>query len=121
MMITKKYLRKNIKHIFVFGDNELRIGKGGAAFLRNEPNTYGFITKKQPSTNKEAYYTVKEYQKVFNKELGKLIIEINNNPKQTYLISKLGSGLANKYFIWENIIKKELLTLIEYKNVQLLW
>ena len=44
--ITQKYLREHSNEIFVFGDNILRKGHGGAAALRNEPNTYGFITKK---------------------------------------------------------------------------
>jgi hypothetical protein len=35
MYITKKYLENHPNHIFVFGDNSLRQGKGGAASLRD--------------------------------------------------------------------------------------
>jgi len=47
--MTKEYLRAHPEVIFVFGDNLIHRGKGGAAKLRDEPNTYGFITKKYPN------------------------------------------------------------------------
>ena len=54
-----------------------------------------------------------------NEKLKKVITE---NPDKTYLISKLGAGLANRYMIFETIIgpniKKELL---HFKNVRFLW
>lgn len=48
VFITRDYLRKNIDHIFVYGDNTLHKGNKGAAILSNEPNTHGFVTKKFP-------------------------------------------------------------------------
>ncbi|MFW6247319.1 MAG: hypothetical protein ACOC22_04075 [bacterium] len=66
-IITRKYLKENPEHIFVFGDNLLRKGYGGAAKLRDLPNTYGFITKKYPDNKDESFYTPDEYM-IFIKE-----------------------------------------------------
>lgn len=117
MRITRSYLRKNPDYIFVFGDNLQRKGKGGAAKLRDEPNTYGFITKKAPSNNSGSFYKPDEYKEKFESELRKLIEEIEKNPNKTFLISKLGGGLANKFNIHEKIIKPGLERLKEYNNV----
>ena len=119
--ITNKYLQENRNHIFVFGDNTDKRGKAGAAALRTEPNTYGFITKKHPNNFDSSFYHPDEYIHVFNQQLSLLIVEIENNPDKTYLISKLGAGLANRYNIWENIIRKGLGHLRHYKNVEFLY
>ena len=123
MIVTAQYLRDNPDHIFVFGDNTIRKGKGGAAKLRDFPNTYGFITKKYPNNLDGSFYRPKEYMSIFVDESMKLAQEITDNPDKTYLISKLGAGLANKYGIWEQVIKERLLLLkIAYtKSVILLW
>jgi len=116
-MITRKYLRRNPNHIFVFGDNLLRVGKGGAALLRDEQNTYGFITKKEPNNIDSSFYRPNEYKEVFDNELRKLIKKIELYPNRTFLISKLGGGLANKYSIYEKVIKPGLKPLEKYDNV----
>ena len=124
--ITKEYLRQNPNHIFVFGDNLTRKGKAGAAALRDEPNTFGFITKKYPSNYDSSFYRPEEYREVFNSELETLISFIEDSlcwdghPK-LYLISKLGSGLANKYNIFEEVIEPGLEILKKYKNVKFLY
>ena len=120
MKITKSYLRKNPNHIFVFGDNLQRKGKGGASKLRDEPNTYGFITKKAPNNNSGSFYKPEEYEIKFESELKNLIKQIEKNPDKTFFISKLGGGLANKYNIYEKIIKPGLERLKEYENVEFL-
>lgn len=120
-IITRTYLRSHKDHIFVFGDNLLRRGKGGAAILRYEPNVYGFITKKAPTYEDSDYYTVDEYRSVFESELKKLIETILRNPYKTFLISRLGGGIANKYQIYEHVIQPGLQVLKKYKNVQFLF
>ena len=120
-MITKEYLRDNPDHIFVFGDNLLRYGKGGAAILRDEPNTYGFITKKAPNNKDSSFYKPSEYIMVFKEEMNKLIEKIVDNPEKIFLISPIGSGLANKYGIFESIIQTELILLKHlFPNVRLI-
>lgn len=120
--ITAEYLQNNTNVIFVFGDNTQRIGSGGAAILRYEPNTYGFITKKFPDYEDSSFYTVEEYREVFSKELQLLIDKIENEPDKTFLISKIGAGLANRYNIFEEVIYPQLKeALCYYDNVEFLW
>jgi hypothetical protein len=121
MRVTREYLRKNPNHIFVFGDNLLRRGKGGAAVLRDEPNTYGFVTKKAPNNKDESFYKPEEYMDEFLWELNMLERCIRSCPKNIWLITPLGSGLANRYRIWEEIIQPGLEVLRKYKNVIFLW
>jgi len=121
MIITREYLRSNPSHIFVFGDNLLRKGKGGAAELRDEPNARGFITKKAPNNETESFYHPAEYRGVFIKELYDLSWEIFDHPERTYLISKLGAGLANRYKIWEIVIQPGLEKIRGFENVTFLW
>lgn len=102
--ITSEYLRNNPSHIFVFGDNTIRKGKGGAAKLRDEPNTYGFITKKYPNNNDSSFYRPDEYRDVFKDELLKFLNYVDNNYNKLFLVSKLGAGLANKYNIHDVVI-----------------
>lgn len=120
--ITREYLRENRTEIFVFGDNDLRKGNGGAAVLRDEPNTYGFITKKFPKYADDAYYRVTEYESVYRHEINKLKVLLERHKDKIYLISKLGAGLANKYGIWEQVIEPQLRNdLKNYTNVKFLW
>lgn len=120
--IDEKYLRDNPYHVFVFGDNLKRTGKGGAARLRDFDNSYGFITKKSPDNEDESFYTIEEYKDVYNYEIEILMKTIENNPDYTYLISKVGSKLANKYGIFEAIIEPDIKNRLSiYRNVKFLW
>lgn len=120
-VITKSFLRANPNYIFVYGDNLLRKGKGGAAKLRDEPNTYGFITKKAPNNNNGSFYKPDEYKQKFEVELRRLIKKIENNPDKIFLISKLGGGLANKYNIREKVIEPGMKELEKFNNVKFLF
>jgi len=116
------FLRANLDCIFVFGDNLDRQGKGGAAALRDEPNTYGFITKKQPRSSDSAFYHPEEYSPVYKSEVEKLVNIVLENPEKCYLISKLGAGLANRFKIFEEIIEPNLKRDLEkLDNVSFLW
>jgi hypothetical protein len=121
IIITREYLITHPNEIFVFGDNLLEIGKGGAAALRDLPNTYGFVTKRYPGSTDKDYYTPYTYYPVFYKELGKLIETIMITTKCTFLISKLGSGLANRFGIYEEVIKDNIKILNKYPNVTFLY
>lgn len=121
MIITKEYLREHPNHVFVFGDNLLRQGRGGAAALRDEPNTYGFITKKAPNNQDESFYRPDEYRPIFRKELYDLSWIIFDNPDRIYLISQLGAGLANRYQIWEKVIQPGIKYIKGFPNVVFLW
>lgn len=121
-VVTKKFLADNPDCVFVFGDNEERRGLGGAAKLRNMPNSYGLITKKYPNRKTSSYYTVSKYRCVWKSEAKKLYELIELNPLKTFYISKVGSGLANKFGIFENIIEPNIkFMLSQFKNVVFLW
>jgi len=103
-MITAEYLRANPQVVFVYGDNLVKRGKGGAAALRDEPNTYGFLTKKYPNRKPESYYTTEEYAPIFEEELRKFKLVVEANPDRVFLVAKLGGNLANLHGIYESII-----------------
>jgi hypothetical protein len=111
--VTKEYLDKNPNHIFVFGDNTIREGRGGAAILRDHPQSYGFITKKYPTYIPTAFYTPEQYTPIFNQEVDKLLKHIEQNKDKTYLISAIGAGLANKFNIFEKVINPSMKNLIK--------
>ncbi len=55
-------VRNNTDKIFIFGDNNARIGKGGQAIIRDLPNTIGIRTKKGPSKKAAAFYKDSEFE-----------------------------------------------------------
>jgi len=121
-IVTKEFLDSHQDVIFVFGDNLIHKGYGGAAILRDHPSAYGFITKKYPSNEDDSFYGVSEYRDVFKRELMYLEDDIRANKNKTFYISQLGGGLANRYKIWENVIKDGLeKALNKYENVVFLW
>lgn len=121
--ITKEFLDSNPLAIFVFGDNAFRVGNGGAAILRDHPQSYGFVTKVHPSHNPNfAYYKPENYMPVFEQEVYNLIRFIKSEPGMTFYVSKVGAGLANEFGIWEAIIEPNLPEILApYPNVVLLW
>jgi hypothetical protein len=122
IIINKEFLDYNTNVYFVFGDNLQRIGYGGAAILRDHPHAIGFITKKFPDNNDSSFYKPEEYSSVFFEELSKLKTIIEKKPDKIFYISQLGGGLANKYKIWQVLIKHNLEnSLTNYKNVVFCW
>lgn len=121
-IITKELLDNEHNSYFVFGDNAQRTGTGGAAKLRHHPRAIGFVTKKAPDHQSKSSFKPDEYTKPFFDQLDQLENIIKNNPSKKYYISRLGAGLANKYNIWELVIKPNLKQhLAEYDNVVFLW
>lgn len=122
IIVTKQFLDENLDVYFVFGDNTVRTGYGGAAILRDHPRAYGFITKIYPDNRDTSFFTVDDYEDVFFEELEKLKEFVSSHPNNKIYISQIGGGLANKYKIWENIIKPNLeKELSNYENVTFLW
>jgi len=120
--ITRGYLKAHPNEVFVFGDNTERWGKGGAAALRDCRNVYGFVTQKRPSHDANAHYKPEEFLLIYENEVRKLKKEIEKNPELTYLISRVGGGLANRFHIWEKIIEPRIRKDFgNYTNVKFLW
>lgn len=122
IIITTEFLDRNPNAYFIYGDNLIREGYGGAAILRDHPHSIGFITKKFPSNEDTSFYKPEEYSPVFFEELKKLEKIVKSRPNKTFYISQLGGGLANRYRIWEKLIQHNLtLTLEKYENVIFCW
>ena len=120
--ITQEYLQTHNFTVFVFGDNLLRIGTGGAAKLRSLPNTHGFITKKKPTNDDDAFFAPEEYLPVFEEEIKRLKEYVKSLPNTQFLISKVGAGLANKYHIFEEVIRDRMVKeFTDFDNVYFLW
>lgn len=121
-IITKDFLDKNPNAVFVFGDNLRRVGYGGAAALRDHPQTYGFITKRNPDNMDESFFRPESYRIDFTVQSIELQLVIEKNPDKIYYISQLGGGLANRYKIWEQVLKPGLeKDFSRYNNVIFLW
>jgi hypothetical protein len=116
-IVTHQYLADNPSVIFVFGDNTFGIGMGGAAKFRHHPQSLGFITKRKPDYKDSSYFTPQDYPPVFEKELEKLITHLTNSPQKTFLLSKIGAGLANRFGIYESIIIPGILCLDKFTNL----
>lgn len=54
---TLSDIKSSPKKIFVFGDNNLRYGKGGQAIIRDLSNTIGLRTKKAPNNQLSSFYS----------------------------------------------------------------
>lgn len=53
---TPKLCQQYPNHIFVFGDNARRVGTGGQAAIRHEPNVHGIATKRAPSMAESSFF-----------------------------------------------------------------
>ncbi len=92
-------VKEDSDKLYVFGDNDARIGKGGQAIIRDLPNSIGLRTKKGPSKKPVAFYSDD------NLELNKIKIQedILNIKFRSLLENKTivlsdggyGTGLAN--------------------------
>lgn len=122
LIITQEFLDNNPNAYFVFGDNLERYGYGGAAKLRDHPHSIGFITKKFPDNDDASFYRPEEYASVFFEELKKLKTIIEKRPDKLFYISQLGGGLANKFYIWQKLIRHNLVRSFEkFDNVIFCW
>lgn len=59
---TIQECENNPNSIYVFGDNCIRIGRGGQATIRGLRNAFGVATKISPSINKKDYFSDKNYE-----------------------------------------------------------
>jgi hypothetical protein len=120
--ITHEILDSEPNSYFVFGDNLIHQGHGGAAALRDHPHAIGFITKKYPDDLTESFYKPEEYSPIFFEELKKLKTVIEKRPDKKFYISQLGGGLANRFRIWDKLIRHNLVRSLEkFDNVVFCW
>lgn len=56
--VDRNKIQENPDKVYLFGDNDARVGLGGQAdACRGLPNTIGIATKKLPTMAEEAFYT----------------------------------------------------------------
>lgn len=83
--------------LFIFGDNNVGLSKGGQAIIRGLPNAIGIPTKKYPSDHPNSFYTDSEYSdnvKRITTAINKIIALA---PSYKYVVlpeDGLGTGLA---------------------------
>lgn len=92
-----KDVQKHKNWLFVYGDNDIHIGNGGQAIIRDEPNTIGVPTKKLPSMSKKAFYTDAELEDN-KKKINAAFRDIQSRSKYydhvVFPEDGLGTGLA---------------------------
>jgi hypothetical protein len=96
---TVKDVKNHPDYLFIFGDNDIKRGRGGQAIIRDEPNAIGIPTKKYPTRKLNAYYTDKEYEenkKKINLSIQIILKEFMKDTYTTLIIPKdgFGTGLA---------------------------
>ena len=96
--ITREDIQINKHWLYIFGDNDKRVGKGGQAKeMRGEPNSIGIRVKKTSGTKEEAYYTdVEALKNIENITQDFKIIEehLMNGGIVVIPIDGIGTGLA---------------------------
>lgn len=90
---TEETVKQNPDKIFIFGDNDLRVGKGGQAIIRDLPNTFGIRTKKKPNLHPSSFYIDREIDENSNK-IREDIIKISEfiEAGKTIVLSSGGYG-----------------------------
>lgn len=88
---TKKFVSLNKNKLFVFGDNDLRRGKGGQAIIRDLDNSIGIRTKKEPDMNYSSFYTDDELDINKDKILSD-ILEIKSEAMKSNRVIVFSSG-----------------------------
>ena len=90
---SKEKCKVNSKWLYIFGDNRERVGCGGQAIIRYEPNSYGIATKIDPGT----YFTDESlrYNKLtINRDIKYLIKEAKKYEAIVFPYMGLGTGLS---------------------------
>ena len=92
-------VRKHNDYLYIFGDNDVGIGKGGQAIIRDEPNAIGIPTKKEPNNRESAFYTDSEFEenkKKIHSAIMKVLKEFMKSKYTTLVIpgGGLGTGLS---------------------------
>lgn len=91
-------LRANPTVLYIFGDNQMRVGLGGqAAEMRGEPNAVGVCTKKTPGRNALDFWTDHDYDanmRQFNHDMVTIIRHLRKGGLVVFPNDGIGTGLS---------------------------
>lgn len=87
-------LRNNPDKVYVFGDNNIRKGKGGQAIIRDEPNALGIRTKLLPSNSSNAFMTDDTYNENILKIDEDIQTILDSGKEVVFPEDGIGTGLA---------------------------
>jgi len=97
-IIPRSKVRATPKTMYLFGDNDKRTGLGGQAKeMRNEKNTFGISTKKQPTLSESAYKSdaeLEQNKKIITADINKVIVAWDTGKYDNLVIPQIGVGLA---------------------------
>lgn len=66
IILVKRWARKSVEAdkttLYIFGDNDIHVGRGGQAVIRDLPNAMGIPTKKKPSLDESSFYSDQEFK-----------------------------------------------------------
>lgn len=99
---TVEDIEEMSEYLFLFGDNDIKKGKGGQAIIRDYSNTIGIPTKKLPNNHPDSFYYDTEYDENI-KKIDNAFEEVIKKAKlyKGIVLPKdgFGTGLARlKYF-----------------------
>jgi hypothetical protein len=103
MLIKQKFifrsdLQANPDVLYLFGDNDARIGYGGQAKeMRDEPNAVGIRTKWRPGMSYADFFNDDQYEevvKMFNEDLTPVWTHIDSGGVVIIPADGLGTGLS---------------------------
>ena len=90
-----EFVKNNKDKIFVFGDNNLRVGKSGQLVIRDLTNTRGIRIKKGPSDKPVAFYSDSEFdQNIYNIREDVLYLKSKLLSGKKVVFSKNGYGFG---------------------------
>lgn len=121
--------RLNFKSLFVFGDNIERVGMGGQAIIREQPNSIGICTKKKPSMAEDAFFTDVEYEqncKIIDEDIQRVKDYAQEKGFISFVFPQMGigTGLADmqrkcpKTFLYLSL---QLLENFSFNNIEFLF
>jgi hypothetical protein len=123
--LTYDYLSQNPNTSFVYGCFEHGYPPpkpGEERLAQHHPHGCVGVQVICGTPDKSVCYQPEAFRGPFFKMLNSLEDLIKGNPQRTFYVARLGSGRANRYKIWETIIRHNLIdTLGEYSNVVFLW
>ena len=86
------------EYLFIYGDNNAKIGKKGQAIIRSEPNTMGIPTKRYPTNALRSFYSDVDYKdncKRIKEAINKIIEESATYEAIVFPENGFGTGLAD--------------------------